>query len=367
MFGKMKKIGILTFHCAHNYGAVLQAYATQRLLSDAGHQVEVIDYRPDYLTVPYKRVRFSRLEGKNGRFCFRHLVSETLLLPYRCVRYNAFNRFIENRLKLSDRVTPESFMGDYDVIIVGSDQVWNPEMTGGAYDRMYLADFPFDKGERRYVADAVSLSSGTDNVSALVDGMKNFDVVSVRESSHAEKLSELSSKTVSHIQDPVLQVSPDVWHELSDVPKLDKPYILVYRLRNHDSIDVFVKELARRKGAEIVEVLAFPDGRRLLNAKQAVSVERFLGLIKGAECVVTTSFHGTAFSLIFARPFYCFEFSDAKDARMKSLLESVGMSDRMLSLGSAVPEDNDINEKALAEKLEDIRKESGEFILKSVE
>lgn len=362
----MKKIGILTFHCAHNYGAVLQTYATQRLLEDTGHEVEVIDYRPESLTAPYKRVRLSRLKGKNGGLSIRHLVSEVLLFPYRCIRYHAFRRFINYRLSLSERVTRESFEGNYDVIVVGSDQVWNPEMTGGVLDRMYLADFAFEKGKRRYVADAVSLSLQDGTLEVLKEGVRNFDVLSVREADKVEVLERLSGAKVTHIQDPVLQVNPEVWHEIAEKSGRKRPYILVYRLRNHDSIDVFINELARRKNAEIVEVLSSPNGRKLLVAKQAVSVEKFLGLISGAEYVVTTSFHGTAFSLVFNRPFYCFEFGDAKDARLKSLLESVGMDDRMLSLGENVPENIEMMDPGLADRLALIRKESGNFILDAV-
>ena len=81
-----RKIGILTFHCAHNYGAVLQTYATQKLLSDAGHDVEVVDYRPDYLVEPYRRFKTSRFVGKDVVSTLRHIVSEILLIPVRAAR-----------------------------------------------------------------------------------------------------------------------------------------------------------------------------------------------------------------------------------------------------------------------------------------
>lgn len=364
-----RKVGILTFHCAHNYGAVLQAYATQALLSEAGYDVEIIDYRPDYLVKPYRRFALSRLKGKDFPSTVRHIASEILLVPVRCRRFNAFERFISRRLKLSERVDAESFAGDYDTILIGSDQVWNKNITGGCFDPMYFADFPLEQQGIRCIADAVSMESESisdEDAAYLKARAEAFDAISVRESQLAVMLEQKCGVRAAHIQDPVIQVVPKVWEELASECGRKRPYILVYRIRNHASIDRFVKDMAAMTGADIVEVTAFPDGRKLFNGNQCEGVEDFLGLLKNAAYVVTTSFHAVAFSIIFKRPFNCFAFGKGSDTRQQSLLSSVGLEDRMLPLGAAVPEELECDFLQASVRLEALRKESSDFVLNTL-
>ena len=364
----MKRIGILTFHCAHNYGAVLQAYATQELLRGAGHDVQVIDYRPDYLTDPYRRIRLSRLKRRGGKLSLRNVVSEMLLFPFRCARYAVFERFIRKYLCLSERVDMDSFKGEYDVILVGSDQVWNSRITGGRLDGMYMAEYPFPKGKRRYIADAVSMGRMYDDDKARVrNALSVFDAVSVREKETADFLSSLSTIDVRHIQDPVIQLDPSVWKTMV-VPAVSvRPYIFVYRMRNHSSLDPFIRNIADRYSADVVEVQAFPDAGKLFRSRQATGVMRFLELLAGATYVVTTSFHGTVFSTIFQRPFTCFAFGDDKDMRQKSFLQDVGLEERMLPVGSEVPEDVSCCFAGVGERLAGMRREAADFIFTSME
>lgn len=361
------KIGILTFHCAHNYGAVLQAYATQRLLADAGYEAEVIDYRPEYLVRPYRRFAFSRFIGKDLISTLRHMTSETLMVPLRISRYSAFESFISGNLRLSERTVPGEMARRYDVVLIGSDQVWNRKITGGAFDGMYFGESDISK---RYVADAVSMESdvlSAEDASYIKDHLGRFSAVSVRESHLATLLQEKCGCMAEHILDPVAQVRPQVWSELARPSGQKKPYVLVYRLRDHESIDTFVRKTADRLGAEVIEVTPFPDGRKLFKARQAVAVEDFLGLIAGASYVVTTSYHAMLFSVIFARPFTCFRFGDGRDTRQESLLKSVGLEDRMIPVGGMdVPADLSCDFTQAALRLDALRKRSSDFILNSL-
>ena len=364
-----KKIGILTFHCAHNYGAVLQTYATAKLLADAGHDVEVIDYRPDYLVKPYSRFDLSRFFGKDFISTCRHMVSESLLFPIRLARYRAFDSFIKGRFELSDRVTPGTFENKYDTVVIGSDQVWNKKITGGSFDGMYFADPALWNGERRFVADAVSMESETlsdADATYIKNHYERFSALSVRESQLSSLLGDRCGIKAKHIQDPVVQVDPQVWKEIAKPSQISRPYILVYRLRDHHSIDSFVRKLASRMGADVVEVTPFPDGRKLFKSRQSESVEGFLGLLAGASYVVTTSYHAMLFAVIFSRPFTCFRFGTGQDTRQSSFLKSVGLEDRMLSLGDDVPEDIGCDFSEAKNRLEDLRRESSEFILNSL-
>ena len=361
-----EKIGILTFHCAHNYGAVLQTYATQMLLKQEGYEAEVIDYRPDYLVKPYRIFDSSRLFGKSLGSTLRHFVSEALLFPARMKRYRTFERFISSKFELSERVTSAVDMEKYGSVLIGSDQVWNRRITGGQFDPMY---FGGDPSKTRFIADAVSMESdflSAEDAEYIKGKLSNFAALSVRESQLASLLNEKCGADVGHIQDPVIQVDPKVWDDLAAPSVKARPYILVYRLRDHESINPFVRRLASDMSADIIEVNPFPDGRKLFRSRQSESVEDFLGLIKGASCVVTTSYHAVLFSTIFSRPFYCFRFGAGQDTRQSSFLSSVGLEDRMFPLGADVPQKKECDFTQASERLEQMRRQSAGFILDSL-
>lgn len=360
------KIGILTFHCAHNYGAMLQTYATQEILKSAGHEVEIIDYRPRFLTEPYKRIRPSRIRSRNGGISLIHVASEIILFPFRCIRYSAFMNFMNRRLNLSGQVDRDTFEGEYDAIIVGSDQVWNIRHNKGKFDPMYLADFRFPKKDRIYIADAVSLELdliGPEEKDVLREAVGRFDALSVREEFLVDWFRKMTSKEFTHIQDPVLQLDPDKWMKLVSPHRHRKPYVFVYRMVDHESITPFVKKLAARYDYDIIEVQAFPNAKTLHRSRQAVGVEEFLSLLSGAAFVVTTSFHGTAFSVIFQKPFYCFSFGYSVDTRVRSLLDSIRLGERMLPIGSDLPDDVSCDYANAVKLLEQQRIRSRSFIL----
>ena len=149
------RVGILTFHCAHNYGAVLQCYALQEVLRGMGNEVEVINYCPSYLTDVYKVVNIHRVLSRNPLRMAKRSIVEVLTLSNRIRRYRGFDRFINSWLTLSASrdVTP-----DYDVYVMGSDQIWNPSLTHG-FDGRFFGDFPFPKEGRKYVSYAASMEA----------------------------------------------------------------------------------------------------------------------------------------------------------------------------------------------------------------
>ena len=139
------KIGILTFHCAHNYGAVLQCYALQEMLKGMGHTVEIIDYRPDYLRMPFDVINLHRIQSRNLLRLVKSIILETLSLSQRIIRHRKFDSFIKYYLNLSRSVGISS---DYDVYVMGSDQIWNPKITNG-FDGVYFGYLPFPKAKNR--------------------------------------------------------------------------------------------------------------------------------------------------------------------------------------------------------------------------
>ena len=358
------KIGIITFHCAHNYGAVLQCYALQEFLKDLGHEVKVMDYRPSYLTKGYRPLRF--IASRHIDLMLKAFMVDILKFPIMLRRYRAFSRFIEGRLDLSSRCDAQSFVSDMDVYIFGSDQIWNPWITNGG-DNIYMGRLPFEKGNKTYVAYAASL--GMDSLAKtdqerFAEQLKNFDSISVRECSFKNMLASLTDKNVELVLDPTLLAPRSVWDKLDDNVK-DSGYVLVYQVRKDSAPMAFAKHIARQLNAEVVTLDTFFSWRMGREKKSSASPEEFVAYFKHARCVVTTSFHGTAFSVIFNKTFYCLELGDGCDGRSKSLLHSLHLDERMVDKLDR-PVYSDVDYKEANEILSGLRKSSEQFLSESL-
>lgn len=325
------KIGILTFHCAHNYGAVLQCYALQETVKQMGHDVEVIDYRPQYLLTPYNIFNKHRILSKNPILVIKHCIREIFILAVRLKRYKAFNKFIVDRLKLSHPIIKHDIPDSYDTYIMGSDQIWNPQMTQG-FDPIYFGYFEFQKGPKKYISYAASMETkllDDKSTNFYLDALNNFDAISVRETRLAELLQPFTTKKIETVLDPTLLVDRSIWNRIALQPSIKRKYVLVYQVRYNKNTLCIAHYIANQIDAIVIEITAFPSMFSKYKL-QSSSPEEFLGLVSNAACVITTSFHGTAFSIIFNRPFYCLQLEDEGDTRAQSLLKSIGLCDRMI-------------------------------------
>lgn len=324
------KIGILTFHCAYNYGAVLQCYALQEAVKKLGHEVQIIDYRPEYIVKPYKVFRWGRLLYKDLRKTLRSCLKEPFLIGQRVKRRNVFNYFISNRLNLSTRIVKEC-IAPYDVYIMGSDQIWNPKITKGL-DPIYFGVFPFPKGNERIISYAASVGSES-VVLELQEQLRklliNFDAISVRENQLAITLKHITGRDIDTVLDPTMLLDSSHWIALARTPSIKQKYILTYQDGAGCTLRIG-KLIAKEINAVVIQIPLSPFVSFRRNIKHGASPEDFLGWIKNAACVVTPSFHGTVFSIIFGRPFFCVEFSDGSNIRVRSLLSSLGLDDRIV-------------------------------------
>lgn len=353
------KIGILTFHCAHNYGAVLQCYALQETLKAMGHEVEVIDYRPNFLLLPYKVWDIHRYTAYNSFF---RSILECLKLYRRLVRYRAFNSFIKTRLNLTKEQTISS---SFDIYIMGSDQIWNPGITKG-FHKPYFGYFDFPKGSRKYIAYAASMETSFLDKEAegfYAKALDNFDAVSVREQMLADLLQPLTLKKIETVLDPTLLADAAIWHAIAKQPPVDYKYVLVYQVIYNESTRIIAQNVANQIGAKVVEVTAWVDRKYRANVYQCCSPEEFLGWIKYASCIVTTSFHGTAFSVIFNKPFYCIKFGG--DTRSLSLLQMLGLEYRMITQ-TFYQSFQTIDYQAVNMRLVDLQKKSYKYLVSSL-
>lgn len=355
-------VGLLTFHSAHNYGAVLQAYATQEIIKALGHKIEVIDYRPDYLLRQHISPRF---KGFSLSVKIKLFIEVLICFLWRYKRRKAFVNFINSKLQLShEKYSNQPFVSDnhYDAYIMGSDQIWNIKLTKG-FDQMYWGNFRTKKNAVKisYAASMSNYLLDKDQKNRMYDFLKNFNAISVREEELKHFILDNFSIETKTVVDPVLLLTKAEWRRISKIPKISKKYVLVYSISLREDALRIASSLSNQLGAILIELTMGVDKNVLVNSYQTATPEEFLGLFEHAECVVTSSFHGTAFAIIHNKPFYSISHDDDKDSRQKTILEKLGLLDRFISRNS-VPDFQSIDYTLANRKLEILRMESITFL-----
>lgn len=361
-----KRIGILTRHCYPNYGSLLQTIALSNALSGNGSEASVIDYVPPSDTVrglPAASLRESRLrESTLGRVAYLGL--QTPNLTAMALR---FRRFQRNSLELTDVAHTteelERVGRPYDAIVVGSDQVWN-RIHGQIDPNYYLAGT--SEGIQKY-SYAASFGSGT-----IPDGeemrirtwLTDFADVSVRESDAVDALANCGIAARRDV-DPVILQTRDFWEEYAQRETSEKPtapYILIYRLHNTPGFASRVEELKQRTqlNTRFVSVDALKCARAL-SRDYLVPPQKFVQLIADAACVVTDSFHGTAFSLIFGRPLLSV-LPSKYSSRSSSLLKDVGLEHLGVAESEPTPSDLAYDDRKVSALLAELRAPSLEYV-----
>lgn len=326
------KIGVFTFHCAQNYGAVLQAYGLQEYLLSQGHDAYIIDYRPDYLIAPYKIFSFQRNGGKTGLLT---LIREIVTIPIRFKRTFLFNKFVNKRLRLY-KLDLNQKDNDFDAFIFGSDQIWNPKLTGG-FDDVYFGKIPATTNKLlfSYAASIGDMSHLTTSDKAyLKEALKRFTAISVREEGFREFLKNEIGLNSICVCDPVLLAGKDVFDGLianGPCRLSEKKYLMLFQLEViNDRIISYAKSIARMLSLDCVNVIS---RRETLDRSihQCLSPESFLKYIKSAALVLTTSYHGTAFSILYRRQFYTISVNPSVDLRALDLLSAIGLEERLIN------------------------------------
>lgn len=361
------KIGILTFHCAHNYGAVLQCYATQEFLRSKGYDVEIINYRPEYLLKPYKLFDLERISGDTLILSLKLTIVQLLMFHDRFKRFRGFEKFINKYLSIGNIVTKNTIPSDCNAYIIGSDQVWNPKITHG-FDPIYFANFPFEKEEKKYISYAASMEAKSldeTQIEFYKRNLNNFDALSVRENAFLKLLQPLTGKDIAHVLDPVLMGQPHIWDSFSSDKHKTEKYVVVYQVRYNPNTLRIAHHIANQIGAKVKILVAWLQFNPINGTDQTATPEEFVDAIRNAACVVTTSFHGTAFSVVFNRPFYTVKLNDGADTRSMSLLEAIELTDRLINVDDE-PTFTSIDYSIANQKLDKLRKESQDYLLNNL-
>ena len=326
------KIGIITVHRNVNYGANLQAFASARFLNNSGFDAEVVDYLPKNLDKDnylFSWLKSSWDNDENRSFSHRLKLFLALLLsaPEKNKKLKAFYKFRERRCDKSPKYNSldEVIKADYTDIVCGSDQIWNPDITEGI-NPIYFGDI---LGVKNKISYAASLGrekyNETDEISAA-NLIGKMDYVSVREAKSVDYIENISGKKVSCVCDPVFLLEKSEYIKIAKPIKIKKPYLLVYSVAGNCAMRNAALEFAKNKNLTVVEICQNKNRKHKHIQLSSASPEEFLGAILNAEYVVTNSFHGTAFSIIFEKNFYVFD-NKVRGSRITDLLTKAGLMD----------------------------------------
>ncbi|MBE7027136.1 MAG: polysaccharide pyruvyl transferase family protein [Ruminococcaceae bacterium] len=368
----MKKVGVVTIHNAHNYGAVLQAYATQKTYEKLGVDCEIVDY-----SIPQvkKQNRFLLLpiSKSNIKHDIRNALTPKLFLK----RKKNFRSFLKLYLNLSkEKYNLKNIQNicerDYDILVTGSDQTFNLNLfENEKYSVPFFLPWKF-KGKK----GAYSSSMGekirliTEKQSDLIKtALCDFDYLSVRESATANYIEKLTNQKPDVLYDPTLILSQDEWNAICDDTSIpEKEYILFYTVLSEQWVVDFVKKVSEELGVEVIAVhpqnsFEISTGFKRFSHS---GPSQFLSLIKNAKLVITTSFHGTVFSMIYKKPFYSIVLGEGN--RINDLLTKAKLTHRIIKESNNVLinfEDDDV--QALDVFFDNARDLNVSFIKKMIE
>lgn len=328
------KIDIVTLHRAQNYGSVLQTFALQKQIEELGHQAFILDYYPERYT---NKGLLKRLKNKSSRFKnpLILLIAKLLIYPSYLRKGIQFNKFMHYlNLEKPSFATNEEGMGrftDADAYCAGSDQIWNSHWNEGVEKALFLDFVPKGKLCFSYAA-SIGLSNipanEIDETKLLLD---KFEFLSLREDKGVELVKELGRTDAVQCLDPTLLMSKEEWSQYADDSYNGKEYVLTYNLHHDPEIDKCAKAIASKFHLQIRNIsYNWHDIVRHGHLDWCPTVEGFLGLIKNAKYVVADSFHATAFSIIFEKPFVVIT-PEVASSRLSSLLKMLGLDDHNIN------------------------------------
>lgn len=377
MTGKEKDalVGIITFHCSNNFGAMLQAYGLKSFLCGQGLETEIVRYEPPYMTGRHWWIPYAPIRGLKGRiWCMTNM-------------WNGFVAHMRNRSEFAgQRANMDRFRREYLVkgnrsrclfsgglkklpyryYVVGSDQIWNPDITCGLR-KAYFGVFRNRKKEKviSYAASfgGSSLEDKYDREFAELVGQ--VDAVSVREESAVPYVQSLYGREVAAVLDPVFFLDREEWQKVEREPEQDR-FIFLYITEPNRELAEYAGVLSEETGLPVVEVRAGQQGTGAdFQVDRTAGPAEFLGYIHRADYVVSNSFHAVAFSIIYRKKFFAFAHRNL-GARVRNILKIHGLEDRLYQKDSGKEIDSFIDwDKAEKRKKEYLRA-SSEFLLKNL-
>lgn len=351
------KIGIITIVRVANYGAELQAYATQKVLEKLGYQSEIIDYlfyknKFHKATKNSKPVFSMSIKKRLSEWLFPKITKFKSLFKNNnnCIRETNFTNFhIKNTNFSQEYRSYDDLLNaelDYDVYLVGSDQVWNP----GIYSSLnpyFLKFAPQGKKKISYGSSLGVSSLPEYTINYYKKSWEQFDYISVREENAVEIIKKISGKEATWVLDPTLLLNKNDWQSIAQkAGNIPHKYIILYELTPCIYLKKLAQHIAHIKQCKIVRITKdsnkIEKDNEIINAVDAGPSE-FLDLFNNTEFVVTNSFHGCAFSINMNKPFFVVAPARKNNnSRQQSLLNLFEIQERQLLENSPLPTEDSL-------------------------
>ncbi|MCM1270584.1 MAG: polysaccharide pyruvyl transferase family protein [Ruminococcus flavefaciens] len=374
------RIGILTYHKSLNNGSALQAYALKTTLQKMGYEVNIIDYTPKKYKEIYGFLSFNGSMKLINRILlfFKRIWFLDMFLSNK----SKYSNFQKNNLALSEKKyfynsNFEALNDEYDVLITGSDQIWNT-----VCDDCDLIYFLPMSHKARKIAYAPSCNDTKKYSRKYIQLLSDYDCISVREQSGKKTLDLICpEKKIRVLADPTFLLEKSDFENLYIHRIVKQDYIFLYSVKYSDDVIEASHKLSRKLNLPVYTIVLFPRiGIIIKLSKASIKFKRFhngpvdfLSYIKYAKYVISDSFHGTAFSIIYNKPFYSINIKKedglTNDERICTLLGKLGLNDHYLSADvlSNIESLTPINYNEVKKKQTAYAHESIEWLRKAVE
>ena len=327
------KVAVITRHAITNYGSLLQAFATQQIVESMGHSCEIIDYvRVDESYMQHEKTLLARKHEWN-RNPIKKMLYLALRLPESIAAGRKFEKEQGKYLHLTKRYSSqEQLVHDKpiaDVYMTGSDQVWGP-VANGDFDSSYCLSFT-DYADKKisYAASFGRTEMTADAKAYFRKWLSRYNCICVRESSAVRIIEEMGLKA-SQVIDPTLLLDASFWAGIAS-PIKKQDYVLVYQLHNDKRVGEYAKKVAETMGLPLIRIsTSFHQITREGKFIWCPTIGEFLGYIQNARCMITDSFHGTAFAINFNTQFVEILPNNKTGTRNISILQLTGLADRIL-------------------------------------
>lgn len=323
-----QKIGILTFHNAMSYGAVLQSYGLQHTIEKLGYESEIINYMCEDIYNAHVRII---PKTRNLKFNIKMTLMGPKRYKWRCLLQDFRKKYLHESADVKKEQLSECGT-HYRKIIAGSDQVFNDVCT--KFDSTYFLDFVPNEKKYTYAASFGANSIPKQLRQDYAERLSGFQQLSIREETGCEIVKDLLGREAICNIDPTFLLESKEWDEVVTCQKR-KPYILVFSVLKPVELVDYAIQLGKEKNLDVLylENYAFPkkEGLKYIGP---VSPSEFVGLIKNAEYVLTNSFHGMAFSIIYRKNFLVeLKTQASRNIRCEELLKKLGIKNNEIVNG----------------------------------
>lgn len=335
----MKRIGTVSYNLYYNftnYGSALSSWALHQVIKTLGYEPVLVDYCPDVLKDkdplnPYKNMWDQDAEA-------RRMVE--LSMPAIRINQEKFEKFFTEQFT---RTSGKYTVGNYDSLkiegldgfICGSDTIFSPDEFG--LDDGYLANYACMRGHSiSYAASFGDPHFTEEDYKKLDECIRNFKALGIRENHMIPYLRERTAVPIKCVLDPTLLLDADEYSEIIERCDSKEPYLLLYARRYSPQMEAHAERIAKEHGWDIIDIsLRATNAEKGHEMAYIAGIEEFLGLVKNAGYVVTNSYHGMIFSVIFKRPFVVFS-REQCDRKITELLQILGLTGQMMYTGKEI-------------------------------